>query len=538
MKRLRGKFSCALLTAALVLAGQAAAQSLRLQDSAVSLGDALLLSLRQSPNVLQSAQQVESTRGSALQAQGGFDTVTEFSTNRTRNRIPLTASERATLTAARFDDITRHDSSQFVTRFALQKPLQNGLTLGTDYTVQRNADALQGLQAGPLGLPQSTGRLTFSLQVPLLRNAGRYVAGAQVDAAEHELAAAIASLEFASSQTVLSATLYYWDFVAKQRLLELAKESEGRTGRLLEEMRKLAAADQIPRSDLELVQASSAEKTAYRVSAEQALVASRRTLARHLGLSGVDEWRIERPSTPFPVADARALEVSKTLGTRAEESAPLRADLRAAQLREQSARIMRGAAQHNLKPQANLSFNVSEGGLALGVPSTALGSPFQTNRTGPSFTVGLQMQWPVENQQARGLLLARAASAVSAEITRRDLQSAVASGIRIAVSALNASAAQLESASIAVRHYAKTLGNEQTKRRMGAGTLIDVINVEDRLNGAQQTEVQVRQAYAAAAAQLLYESGRIVRKRDENEFDVPVDALLRLTMETAGIAER
>jgi outer membrane protein TolC len=518
-----------LLAITSMLAGSAAAQTPLLVslDRPVTLGEVLRLALQQSPNVQLSRQQAESARGTAMQIAGGFDMVTEFTTNRTRNRNSLTPLEQSQLTSSSVDNITSHDSTQSSTRISVQQPLRSGLILGTDYTVQRNFDALQAMQFGPLGQAQSSGRLSFSIQVPLLRNAGRDVTGASDDAAQRDVEAAFARHEFDSSQTVLTTTRSYWDFVAKQRLLDLALESEARTKRLLEEMRKLAAADQIPQADTELVSASSAEKTAYRVTAELGLIASRQALARQLGLSVMDELRLSRPATPFPAADERAAQAANDLVARIDAAMPKRADLRAAKLSEQAAQLLRVAAQHNLKPVANLVFSISEGGLALDKSSTALVSPFSTNRTGPTFSVGLQMQWPVENQQARGLLLSRSASAVGAEIQRRDLQAVIGSGIQLAANALGASAMQLQAAAAAVHHYEKTLANEHTRRRLGAGTLIDVINIEDRLNNAQQTQVQLRQSYANAIAQLLCELGELISKRGENEFEVPLDALLR-----------
>jgi outer membrane protein TolC len=529
MTRMGCRELAGLLAVTSMLAVPAAAQTpfLASLDRPVTLGEVLRLSLQQSPNVQLSRQQAESARGTAMQIAGGFDMVTEFTTNRTRNRNSLTPLEQSQLTSSSVDNITSHDSTQSSTRISVQQPLRSGLILGTDYTVQRNFDALQALQFGPLGQAQSSGRLSFSIQVPLLRNAGRDVTGASDDAAQRDVEAAFARHEFDSSQTVLTTTRSYWDFVAKQRLLDLALESEARTKRLLEEMRKLAAADQIPQADTELVSASSAEKTAYRVTAELGLIASRQALARQLGLSVMDELRLSRPATPFPAADERAAQAANDLVARIDAAMPKRADLRAAKLSEQAAQLLRVAAQHNLKPVANLVFSISEGGLALDKSSTALVSPFSTNRTGPTFSVGLQMQWPVENQQARGLLLSRSASAVGAEIQRRDLQAVIGSGIQLAANALGASAMQLQAAAAAVHHYEKTLANEHTRRRLGAGTLIDVINIEDRLNNAQQTQVQLRQSYANAIAQLLFEMGELISKRGENEFEVPLDALLR-----------
>ena len=67
--------------------------------------------------------------------------------------------------------------------------------------------------------------------------------------------------------------------------------------------------------------------------------------------------------------------------------------------------------------------------------------------------------------------------------------------------------------------------NERTKRRLGLVTLIDVINIEDRLTEALSAEVQARQVYANAIAQLRFDLGTIVLERD-GQFDVAVEDLL------------
>ena len=54
------------------------------------------------------------------------------------------------------------------------------------------------------------------------------------------------------------------------------------------------------------------------------------------------------------------------------------------------------------------------------------------------------------------------------------------------------------------------LRNELTKRRLGLATLIDVLNVRDRLDGAQLSLLQLRQEYASLIAQVLFDSGLLV----------------------------
>jgi outer membrane protein TolC len=97
--------------------------------------------------------------------------------------------------------------------------------------------------------------------------------------------------------------------------------------------------------------------------------------------------------------------------------------------------------------------------------------------------------------------------------------------MREQIDALRRSAQQLQEVDEAVRRFAITLRNEETKRQLGTSTLIDVINVQDRLINAALLQIQQRQSYATAIAALRFEIGQIVRARDD-AFEVRLADLL------------
>jgi outer membrane protein TolC len=76
-----------------------------------------------------------------------------------------------------------------------------------------------------------------------------------------------------------------------------------------------------------------------------------------------------------------------------------------------------------------------------------------------------------------------------------------------------------------VERYALSVKNERTKRRLGLSTLIDVINVQDRLDAAQLSQLQLRQEYAQLLAQLYFELGTLVL-RAPGGFEVDMPALV------------
>src|SRR5690349_22165550 len=55
--------------------------------------------------------------------------------------------------------------------------------------------------------------------------------------------------------------LAYWDYLARIRRLAISREAENRAVRLVEETRRLIAADQVPAAEIQLVSARSEEHT-------------------------------------------------------------------------------------------------------------------------------------------------------------------------------------------------------------------------------------------------------------------------------------
>ena len=146
-------------------------------------------------------------------------------------------------------------------------------------------------------------------------------------------------------------------------------------------------------------------------------------------------------------------------------------------------------------------------------------------RVGPVAGFTISGQWPQGNNAARGTLLTQSAIYDSRTIQLRELEASVANNVAVDFAALQRTAAELGEAEEGVRHYVIALNNEQIKRRLGQATLIDVINIQDRLDAARLLQVQVRQAYANAIAQFRFDLGALVHKSGD-AFDVRVNDLL------------
>lgn len=487
----------------------------------IGLMEVLRESLKQNNNIQLQQQQVMASEGAKLQAQGQFDPVFSAEVSNQKEIRPLRQDEITALQASGVMDVTTQTSDTTTWRAGVEKTLPNGLVLGSNLTVTTTDDSTSRSALIP---EQSAGRLNFTLRVPLLRNAGREVVSAAQYAAEAEYVAAQRELVQANAQTVLNSTLAYWNYLASLRRLGIAQASEQRAGVFVDETEKLIKADQVPRAEVELLLASRAEKTVARLQAEQALIEARRTLARSIGLPADQSLKLAEPADDFPAYAGQSLDVALLPDSLGEQALRQRADLEALRQRELAAQHRVTVASNNLKPQTDLSFSLGYRSLSEGHGPYDLNGLGTLGRSGPVAGVTLNVQLPYGNSSARGGFLAQTAAFDASTLRTRELEASIANNVAVQVEALRRTASQLASGAAAVQRYITTLRNEQTKRRLGLSTLIDLLNVQDRLDNAQAQQVQLQNAYASAIAQLRFELGALVHQQGD-VFDVRAEDL-------------
>lgn len=525
--------ACAALAGAVLHAPAAPAQA------RLSLADALREALRQNPNTLLQQQQIVASRGAVLQAQGQFDPQVSANATRSRDlrrlrRDEINALERGGSSATDplaallgltaqpgIEPISTQVTNNIAYTVGVEQGLQNGLVLGASVGITTVYDNISRANDIP---PQTTGRISFNVRAPLLRNAGAEATTANLSAAEAEYAASRYDLVFTNAQTLLNTTLAYWDFLARYRRLEIARDAEQRSLRLVDETRKLIGADQLPAADIQIVLASYAERLGGRIGAEQSLAEARRALALQLGLPPERAAGLPLPADDFPAYDGQPLEAEKKVESLQQYALKRRADVEAGRQREQAARKRVVSARSGLKPQVDLSVGVNYGSLIENRVPLAVGYVLGANPIGPSITATLAAQMPWRNSAAEGTFLVASSSLDATLIRMKTLLDTIGANVSTGVQGLARSAQQLAQSMESTRYYGLSVENERTKRRLGLATLIDVINVEDRLTNALLAEVQARQAYANAIAQLRFELGTIVQQRGE-QFDVVIDDL-------------
>ena len=497
----------------------AQAQSSQDKSRGLSLSAAISSALSENSNILLARSQEDLARGAVQNARGIFDLTINAQGGLTSTKDPLTLSTRNTYLANGFD-LNYNLSEVATTQAGATQLFSNGLQTSLVATHTNTISNLYPIAGTP---NQSTGLLIFQLRLPILRNSGDYVS-AQLRSAELEAEAARGDLEFTASNIVLNTALAYWDYQAKTQRLKIARNSELRGEESIDELRKLIAADELPKAEINLSLASQNDRRVSRIAAEQAQLESRRTLGRLLGLSAIDTMAIRELADELPEYNNMSIDSLVSLREAIIARAMIaRTDLLTLKIRQNAAEILLDAAKKNARPQLDFVFGVAQSGLAEGSPRGSLGPAFGQNY-GPGYSGTLIYQMPLGNNAALGSIQQQAALVNSQRIRINELGHSIGNSIETSTFAMIRAVDQLKEAEAAAKTYAAGLSNERTKRRLGLSTLIDVLSVEERYNNALIASVQARQAYASAIAQFRFEASMLIT-RDGNSYNARVSDL-------------
>lgn len=476
----------------------------------VSLDEVLRRALSANPNLVFQGLQVTAEQGNVEQALGAYDTELTLGYSREVGRRPLRQQDVTIFSTAGLPETRADRINNSELRAGVTRNLRSGAELEASATVISADSTLNEASGTPR---QTTAGLRFGIRVPLLRNAGGVQNETALRAREIERDASIEDLLQTSSTTVLNVVQAYWELASRLLRAAILRESERRANDLVAEIEKLVAADQIPGAELDLAEASAGEKRASRVSEEQALQAAWNNLGRLLQADTVDDVLAAALRTDaLPEVDPRAADFAGRMQARHRDALEKRADVRAARLRERAAYIQVLAAEDSLKTQLDFVGALSTSGVREG----SNGTNFDLSRPFPVLNLGLQVRMPLESTAARGLVTTRQSAHRQSVVRLHEAEGNVGSALVTASSALRRIIRRYEDTGVAAVRYEQAVKNEYVKRKLGLATLIDVITVQDRLDGARLLQLQLRQEYAMGIAQILFDAGELVDREADS----------------------
>jgi len=479
----------------------------------LSLVDAVRLTLEKNPNIQLQQKQTEISAGIVQQEKGEFDlsitaNVVQGVTHTPRTEFDLDPGFN--LGEGDADKTIKvDDTSQY--RIGLSKPTRFGTRFTAGAEVTRFNDNLNQEIASNRGL------IFFSVNTPLLKGAGRKAAGAAEKAAKYNNEAELLMLIHTTADSILKTVSSYWDCIQAQRVYQILEERKTRAAKLVDDIKRIVDADELPKAELDQVRADSSEKQSESINAFQNFLVARQQLGLTIGLplenlTGFPIPNLE-DSIPEPNLEQDISYISQL--PYLQGSLSRRTDYHALMKIQKSVETLLKAARRNLLPRLDFNLQFSYAGLEEGSQSRSLFRSLD-----PSDLVGLSalgilsMDWPFGRNKAKGNLKRLEAVHQQSFIRLQDLSRQVFSEILVAGEELKSTAKAFQKAKEANEMFENAVGNEEKKLKLGVSTLIDLIATEDRFTSSKINVLGAQIRYTKALVKLRFATGTLLQRKD------------------------
>ncbi|MCP4252227.1 MAG: TolC family protein [Candidatus Scalindua sp.] len=468
--------------------------------------EAVQHTIAKQPNILLDDWQVKVNEGLWQIQRGTFNTTVGTSVSNTVTHTPLNRYYRNYYgTSETVERVTEYSVD-------ISKEFRSGVEFTPNVTVSSTEDL--ALHLTTTRKTETFATVSFDIKIPLLRERGRAANAADEMSAKILTEASRYDLNYTTSQSILTTVNEYWNTVAAMGNLEIAEKAESRAGYMLEQTKTLVDAGEQPASDLYKLTANLHGKTSTRINKTQGLFEARQTLGLAMGLRFDEIVATPLPSEPLldiDDADLNKIPIAQNL---IDIGLERRADLIALKKEQESAKVLMVGAHKNLKPQLDLDLSAGYIGLNENTRRQRnlkqYTSSINEREAGLNFSAMFSLEWPVLNDYRRGTYVRREAQNERAVISTNNLTRQIVSNVTVAMSDVIQSAAELKKALESVLVYQTAVEKQRLKLKLGETTIIDLIDVDDRLTTAMYTEVSARLSYAKALVQLRFETGTIL----------------------------
>ncbi len=368
---------------------------------------------------------------------------------------------------------------------------------------------------GPGIQDRYTAKGTIGLSLPLLRGGGYKSTTAGERAAISDLDASNLASVHSASVTALTTALAYWNLVAAQERLAALEQSEKLQVRISDLTSALVDGDELPRTEMNRVRASSSASGVSVRGAARSLYEQRVELARVMGLEVTGPEDIPVAVTAFPEPPAREEIRPADFAAARILAEANRADFRASDQLVKSREILLEAA--NLDRRPLLDADLKTWYLAIG-QAWSFEDGFRhtvDNWSGPSFSVDLTFEKPFRNDLWNGRYLQQQALHRRQMIGSRDLRRVTQAEIVTLLLDLDLAAEQVRQSQTLLDLYDGLLQAEIEKLQLGSSTLIDVLLTEQSLTQVALQHVSARYDYAVLLSRLRFATGTLVELDQE-----------------------
>ncbi len=431
----------------------------------------------------------------------------QWSASHSRTNLPLTTIQQPDQAVSGID-IDNNVSGVSSVSGNATKLFRNGIQVGPVVQLNRVRDNLL------LGLGINRSSVLFQINLPLLRNRGRDVVAAQETAAGVGVEAELLTLNHRIAELGAATAIGYWTHLGAHHDLEVLLGSEQRGRVFVQTVEDLIKGDRVPAAERAQVTANLADRVAARIAGEQEVVRTGQDLALAMGLPAEEMPLIVELSDDFPAppeAGPTELDPSQ-LKNFIQASLDNRADLAAAYRRVEVSGVLLTATRNQTRPQLDVNLSAGWAGLSEGAtPWRVFHSPFSRVQGADAIASLTYSQSPARNA-ATGRLIQAQAGMRQSDLLALDLSRSIGAAVAVALSNLRTSQLRLDSADESVNAFSSALQGERDKLRLGVGSLVDLLTIEDRLTESLRNQVSARLQYALAIAQLRFASGTVVAR--------------------------
>ncbi len=492
---------CALALVMVALGGHVPA---RAQDKPLALPDAVRLALEH--NLALSIQRLEPLIGREQQreAVGAFDPVLGAGVSYARTERFLNSVLEVNARSGLVQE----------NKFTANYPSFSGqLTTGTQYNLGLTSSILDS--NNPLRLFNESYQpvLTLGLTQPLLRDFGVEVNTVKIKQAEKAEAGSLFGVEAKMLGVIREVETKYWKVFYGERHVVVQRGSLALAEDLVQRVTRLRDAGLA--TDLDVVQA----KTAVEVRRADVVGAEAELRAAQAQLRLVVDPRAE-PTVPIVVVGQPPDEGPPSdLAGKLGKALALRPEIRQQELLIEKIALDERAAKNNTQWRLDASGSVGFNGLAghganpiLGghLPSRLQGQDtytdayrdFLTPEGNFNYSVGLQLQIPLGNNEAQGKLAQVRLQRRQEELRLMLLRSQIGVDVETAFQEMTAQAARLTASRQTVGEKRQQLDARGRELDAGRATVRNVLEAQQALAVAQDAELLAWADYAAARASL------------------------------------
>ena len=426
-------------------------------------------------------------------------------------------------------------------------PQSNTVTTGTTELLQRQSTNGASIQKGfltgtmvSLGLsnntiqsnsprndfnPSTTSSLAFTFTQHLLQGFGPMVNSRQIRIAKNNREVADLTFKLQVETTVAAVMSLYWDLVAFNENVRVAREAIATATRLWEDNKRQVEVGTLAPIEVTRAEAQIASGQQALTIAQTAVLQQETIIKTALSRTGVasplvaeahiiptDQIRIPDVEPISPIQDMTALALSSR-----PELAQSRIQLQNQEYTLRGSRngllptfdFVAAATNNALAGEVNhLGVNHSNNPFFVGGYSTVLSQLFQRNF--PNYSAGFSLNIPLRNRAAQAQVINDELTLRQQQLALQRLENQVRVDVQNALIALTQARAQYQSATKAQTLQAQTLDAEQKKLALGASTIYNVIADQQALAQAEYSVVQSEAAYAKAKVEMDRSTGQIL----------------------------